>query len=67
MTKIYVPIGQKNKNVQEHHKTYVSKLIGDGWVHEGVVKLKDMFGAEIEFVVLVGDGLCDGCEDIKEM
>lgn len=29
MTTVYVPIGQKDKALQEHHKRYVSKLVGD--------------------------------------
>lgn len=62
MTTIYVPISQKNKLDREHHKRYISKLIGDGWIHEGVVKLKDIFGAEIEFVVLVGNGFPEESE-----
>jgi hypothetical protein len=54
MTRIYVPIGQKNKHIKENQQRYVSKLVGDGWTHEGVTKLKDVFGNEIECVVLVG-------------
>jgi len=63
MTIIYVPTNQKNKLVQEHQRRYISKLVGDGWKHEGLVKLKDIFGAEIEVVILVGKGLHDDYED----
>lgn len=63
MTVIYVPISQKSKYIREHQKRYVSKLVGEGWVHEGVVKLKDTSGTEIEVVVLVGKGFHDDYED----
>lgn len=63
MTRIYVPISQKNKFIKEHQQRYVSKLVGDGWIHEGVTKLKDISGNEIECVVLVGRGLHDDYED----
>jgi hypothetical protein len=66
MTRIYVPISQKNKHIKEGQQRYISKLVGNGWIHEGVTKLKDIFGNEIECVVLVGDGLRDGCEDKEE-
>lgn len=62
MTMIYVPISQKNKLLQEHQRRYISKLVGDGWKHEGVVKMKDIFGTEIEVVVLVGNGFPEESE-----
>lgn len=63
MTRIYVPISQKNRHLKESQKKYVSKLVGDGWIHEGVTRLKDISGNEIECVVLVGNGLHNGFED----
>lgn len=63
MTRIYVPISQKNKHIKENQQRYVSKLVGDGWTHEGVTKFTDAFGNEIQCVVLVGDGLHNDCED----
>lgn len=52
MVLIYVPIGQKNKLVKEEQETHISKLVGDGWRHEGIMRLGDMFGAPIDVVVL---------------
>ena len=66
MTRIYVPISQKDRLIKESQQRYVSKLVGDGWIHEGVTKFKDTFGNEIQCAVLVGDGLHDGCEGDKE-
>jgi hypothetical protein len=66
MTRVYVPISQKNKLIKENQQRYVSKLVGDGWTHEGVTKFKDVFGNDIECVVLVGSGLHDGYENDKE-
>lgn len=63
MTRIYVPISQKNKLVKENQQRYVSKLVGDGWIHEGVTRFKDAFGNEIQCVVLVDNGFDDNCKD----
>ena len=63
MTRIYVPINQKNKFIRESQKRYVSKLVGDGWIHEGVTRLKDISGNEIDCVVLVGEGIHDDYEE----
>lgn len=62
MTRIYVPISQKNRHIKENQQKYISKLVGDGWIHEGVSKMKDISGNEIECVVLVGNGLHDDSE-----
>lgn len=50
---VYVPISQKNKSLLENQRYHISKLIGDGWQHKGVVKLKDVFGTDLEVVVLM--------------
>lgn len=63
MTRIYVPISHKNRLMKESQQRYVSKLVGEGWIHEGVTKLKDISGNEIECVVLVGRGTNDDYED----
>lgn len=63
MTRIYVPINQKNRHVKENQKRYISKLVGDGWIHEGVTNLRDISGNEIECVVLVGNGIHDDPKD----
>lgn len=67
MARIYVPISQKIKLLKESQQRYVSKLVGDGWIHEGVTKLKDISGNEIECVVLVGKGTDDNYEDNESM
>jgi hypothetical protein len=66
MTRIYVPISQRNKLVKESQQRYVSKLVGEGWIHEGVTKMKDISGNEIECVVLVGKGVSDNCDDNED-
>ena len=63
MTMIYVPISQKNKLLQEHQQRYVSKLVGEGWIREGVAKIRDSFGTEVEVVILVGKGISEDYED----
>ena len=63
MTRIYVPINQGNKFIKENQKRYVSKLVGDGWIHEGVTKMRDISGNVIECVVLVGNGIHGDSKD----
>lgn len=55
MVKIYVPINAENKPVREEQQRHVSKLVGEGWKHMGMAKLKDFFGTVVEVVVLERD------------